>query len=864
VKGPKLLERVILFAGRRHRLVFVVFILVVASCAALATRLRFDPDVLHLLPKRNPAVITFRETLEQFGNVDYFVVGIRIPEDVPLDPYEALADDVAARMSGASELFRSVESRLGEPEELLREFLPKAVLFLDAEARERLALQLTGPAIRDRARELRRTLEMPQAVALKDLIKLDPLGISGIFLDRLGGQRGPLAVDWTSGRYLSRDHRLLLILGKPTHPPQDIDFNRQLADSMQREVAAASAQWSELAEGSEAPVPEVFFGGRYMIALDDTGLIRRDVWTNALSSLVGVLILFFIAYRRASLLLLVFWPLACGLAITFGFASIAVGVLSSATASVAALLVGLGDDFVIVLYGRYVEERQGGASVVDSMRAMGGSTARGVVLGAMTTAATFYAFLITDFTGLYQMGLIVGTGVIFCLLAVLFLVPAMIGWSEAHHSKRAREPRLHIFAFGIEHLSRIATRKPRATLLVAGLVTAAALAVAPQLKFDDNVEALRPPGNRGILAQTEINTHFGSGFESMSLVLQAETLPEVLDLADRAGIAGRRLVADGRLGGVDAVTSVLPPPGVQQESLDWLGRERSGRLDMTRIRAEFASALAEEGMRVEPFAAGLDLLGSTLAPQGILTREGVLAVPQGRSLLDRYLVETPEGWRSVVKIYNLPGHPKREIPEAAIDLAASLGPQATLTGMNVLSRSLRTEIRSDALLSGIIGLALTMLILWIDFRNVHTAVIALVPLLIGIVWMIALMVAFDLHLNFMNIFVITMIIGIGVDYGIHVIHRYREEEGTPGGDPAAAVEETSRGVFLAALTTIVGFGSLATSHYPGLISMGLVSTIGTLTTALVAIAVIPAYLSLRSRRRAAGAQVPAPADSPSR
>ena len=95
----------------------------------------------------------------------------------------------------------------------------------------------------------------------------------------------------------------------------------------------------------------------------------------------------------------------------------------------------------------------------------------------------------------------------------------------------------------------------------------------------------------------------------------------------------------------------------------------------------------------------------------------------------------------------------------------------------------------------------------------------------------ALMVAFDLHLNFMNIFVITMIIGIGVDYGIHVIHRYREADRTPGGDPAAAVEETSRGVFLAALTTIVGFGSLATSHYPGLISMGLVSTIGTLTTA---------------------------------
>ncbi|MEO7793610.1 MAG: hypothetical protein ABIV06_02465, partial [Thermoanaerobaculia bacterium] len=171
--GP--LERLILFAGRRYKLVFVLFFLVVALSAALASRLRFDPDVLHLLPTRNAGVVTFRETLEQFGNVDYFVVGIRIPEDAPLDPYEALADDLAARMTSSTEFFRAVESRIGEPEDLLREFLPKAVLFLDAPTRERLAEQLTGPEVRNRAKELRRMLEMPQAVALKDLLKLDPL-----------------------------------------------------------------------------------------------------------------------------------------------------------------------------------------------------------------------------------------------------------------------------------------------------------------------------------------------------------------------------------------------------------------------------------------------------------------------------------------------------------------------------------------------------------------------------------------------------------------------------------------------------------------------------------------------------------------
>jgi preprotein translocase subunit SecF len=287
---------------------------------------------------------------------------------------------------------------------------------------------------------------------------------------------------------------------------------------------------------------------------------------------------------------------------------------------------------------------------------------------------------------------------------------------------------------------------------------------------------------------------------------------------------------------------------MQQESLDWLAAGRAdGRLDIARIRATFTAALEREGLRVEPFAEGLELLAKAVAPAGPITREALMALPHGRAILDRYLREAEGGWKGLVKVYNLPGRPKREVPDAALELAQSLGPKSELTGMNVLSRSLRGKVRRDAVVSAAIGLVLVMILLWIDFRKLSSSLLALIPLLVGVIWMVGLMVLFDFHMNFMNIFVITMIIGIGVDYGIHVIHRYLEEQ-AEGGDPIAAVEETVRGVFLAALTTVVGFGSLATSHYPGLISMGLVSTLGTLSTAMVAIVIVPAYLALREGR----------------
>lgn len=845
-----------LAAGRRPGVVFLVTALIVGAAVLLATRLRFDPDVLHLLPQRNEGVNLYRETLADFGNIDYFVAAIRVPEGAPVDPFVALGDALAERMREGG-LFQVVEHEIGEPEQLLSEFLPRSILFLDAEERGRLAARLTDAEIHSRVQELRRTLETPQAVALKDLLKLDPLGLSEVFLDRLGSGRGPLAVDWTSGRYLSRDHRLLLVLGRPIRPPQDLAFNRRLLDAMQAEAATLLAEWPEIAEGAELAPPEIFWGGRYVIALGDEALIWNDVWVNAVSSVGGVLLLFWLAYRRFSLLALVFSPLFCGLAITFGFAYVAVGVLASTTAGVAALLVGLGDDFVIVLYGRYVAERWRGASVEDSLRAMGGSTVRGVVLGAVTTAATFYAFLITDFTGLYQMGLIVGTGILFCLLAVLFLVPAMIGWSEQHHRRRQREPRLHIFAFGAERLTRFAMRRPRATLAVSTVVTLVALVLAPGLQFDDSVEKLRPSGNRGIVAQDEVNRHFGSGFDHMSLVVRGATLEETLALAERAADGARERVAAGRLGGFDAVTSVLPPLGRQREALDWLAAGRaSGELDPVRVRATFEAAVRSEGMRPEAFAPGMELLAEALGSEQPVTHETVAALGHGRALLDRYLRQRDDGWKSVVRIYNLPGASKRDIPEAAVELAASLGPRASLSGMNILSRSLRGEVRRDAVVAGLIGLALVVALLWFDFRSARAALLALIPLTVGIVWMLGAMVALDLHLNFMNIFVITMILGIGVDYGIHVIHRFLEERERPGGNVVDAVEETARGVLLAALTTMVGFGSLATSHYPGLVSMGLVSILGTLATALVAIAVVPAWLALRNRIDFSSHEVP--------
>ncbi len=842
----RLLGRIALFARRRYRTIFVITAIVALAASLLVSQLKFDTDVLALLPKNDPTVEAFRDALETFGSVDYLLVVVRIPEGALLEPYEAFVGELGDRLVEL-EQFLEVEYRLGDLEEMLATLLPTAPLFLDPAQLDSLGGRLTDERLVQRAKELKRLVSTPQSLATKNVIKLDPLGFSHLFLDRVTAARSGLAVDWSSGYLLSRDHRMLLMLAKPVRPPQDVDFSLSMLRALETEVADLESRWPEFA-GPETPIPEVELGGRYVIGLGDAELIKKDVIANVLTSAIGVLALFLFAFRRLGALAYAFVPLFCGLVLTFGFSAIAFGGLSSATSGTAALLIGLGIDFVIVSYGRFVEERQSGGTLEEGLASMSGSSGRAVVVGAVTSAATFYAFGVTDFTGLYQMGFLTGTGILFCMVAVLLLLPAMLAWSEDHHTRRQRRPRLYLHGFGSGRLIRFSVAHPKATLTAIGLISLIAAVSALGVRFEDSVSTMRPRGNPAVELREEVANRFGFGFDQMMLVIEGETFEGTLEAVDRAATGAEKLVGEGVLTGVDSIGSLLPPLSRQQASLRWLAERRAAGLVPERVRTVFAGALAAEGLRLEPFAAGLDLSVRALERDRPIAVEELEGSSQAAGLLGRYLKRTENGWKSAIYLHPPPRIWRRAPPPGAVALADELGPGVTLTGANVVSEVLRTQVLVDATIATALGFVLVTILLWIDYRRIWAALLSLVPLALGIVWMLGGMALLDIPMNFMNIFVTTMIIGIGVDYGIHMIHRYRECVGRSAEVLNDGMAETGKAIMLAALSTIVGFGSLSRSSYPGLSSMGLVAILGAVSTCLVAITVLPAYLALRKRR----------------
>ena len=354
--------------------------------------------------------------------------------------------------------------------------------------------------------------------------------------------------------------------------------------------------------------------GGYQIALGDADLIRKDVIANVLGTVFGVLALFLYAFRRPAAIFYAGAPLALGLVLTFGMAGLVYGPLSSASAGFAALLAGLGIDFITVFYGRYVDERNRGATMPHAMVVTIRHTLPGIFVAAITTAATFYAFLATDFQGMTQLGFLTGTGILFFLICVAFLLPSLIVLSERKERKRA--PKLFMHSFGAGKLIDISIARPAATIVIWAVFIAICGALATRVRFSDNIQDLRAKGNVGVINQEKLTKKFGTSFEFMMYVVQGKSVGRGAR-EDARGVEGPRSARreqDHRVVSVDLHVRAAgeSAAGGDRE----LERGRADRFNFDRINKTFRQSLASSGFKPEAYDNYMQMFRQTLSPQG--------------------------------------------------------------------------------------------------------------------------------------------------------------------------------------------------------------------------------------------------------
>ena len=411
------------------------------------------------------------------------------------------------------------------------------------------------------------------------------------------------------------------------------------------------------------------------------------------------------------------------------------------------------------------------------------------------------------------------------MLSAFLILPALVTLFD-----RGGEPARPSAWLNLTPILAWAERHTRAVLGVAGLATACAVGALFFLRFDDDVRNLRSPSNQGVAVQERVSKSFGLSFNAMMIRLEAPDEGAALERIQRLAAGLDRLVEQGDVSSYESVGNLVPPRVAQERALAWLASNRD-LTDPARVRRELDAAFEKAGLVPAVFEAGMDTLEEAMRPAGPVSLDVWRGTPV-QQVVERSFHPSVAGVTAVMNVFTPPGKWRREAPPELEALVREV-PGAHLTGVNLVSQRLRRTVWQDAALAGGLGLVLVLgLLLW-DSHSLKSALICLLPVGTGVLWALGVMAAVGYPLNLLNVFVITMVIGVGSDYAIYMIHRVREGASIP------ELASTARAVVLSALTTIVGFGTLIMTHYPGLQSMGWMASLGVTFAVVSAVVLVP-------------------------
>lgn len=829
--------------ARRHRgLVLAIVAGAVLASVEGVRRLSFDPDVLSLLPHDGRVIPAFRHYLARVGSLDQLYVVFTAPEDRSIDDYRDDIDAWVERLRSSPEIDR-VDTGTADPTRDFEWLADRRLLLLRGPALDE-ALQRLQPQGISRAVAASRTLLTVPSADVADMIRYDPLGLLALMRDSLSGGPGGLTLGITEGGYLSADNRSRLVIARPRRPPFDTDFSRALdvrlrqidseitalkstalkstalESTAQKSTARGNADPGSNAADDEAqPALSVEFAGGHRVAVETEALVKRESIFNTVGSLALILPLLYLAYRSLWLVAVGAIPSALSLLIVFGVLGFAGVRLSSAATGASAMLFGLGVDGVVLLYVAYLLHLTNGDQDDRASGLTGPSIS--MLLGMWTTAATFYGLTFVDFPSLQQLGRLIGHSMLLCGLLTLILVPALL----PRRPPARRPPTLTL-----PRLAAWIVRRRIALTVGAVVVTIALGAVSTRLRVNPTLDRLRSTTPAALL-ETRLATTFELPTDVYVVLAEGSNLESLLQTNERLTAD---LAAELPSIRIQPPTYLLPSLSTQMARAEQVRQSVPSR---DAVVAELERARQESGFRPGSFDLFASRLNNILDSDQRLTYDGYRSHGLG-DLIDRFVVRDGDRWTVVTYAFPENGPDAQRLQQ----IVDRVDPSQTLTGLPLVNRELSARFLPQFLKGLGIGTLMVVVLVALAFRNWRLSLFALLPTVFGLIWTAGILAAAGVELDLFAMFAVVTFLGIGVDYGIHLVHRYRER-----GDAERATAELAPVILVAGAITLLGYGTLINSSYPPLRSMGLVSAVSVLALAAASVLVLPALLALGRR-----------------
>jgi hopanoid biosynthesis associated RND transporter like protein HpnN len=591
---------------------------------------------------------------------------------------------------------------------------------------------------------------------------------------------------------------------------------------------------------------------------DQFSVIRQTALRDTLTALLGALIILWLALRSWKIVAAVFFSLMVGLATTAALGIATVGAFNLISIAFFVLFVGLGVDFGIQFSVRYRSERHEQKDLREALRSAARKVGTPLSLAAAATAVAFFSFLPTSYKGLFELGLIAGCGMLIAFICSIIFVPAMLA---------ALRPSGELAPIGFSSLAPLDDFLQRHRIaVIAGtiIVVLAGTPLLSRLPFDFNPINLQNPNAATVKTYRELQGNpqtsgddaevlAASLDEANSTAQRLAALPEVsrtLTLSTFVpGDQDQKIAAVRRA--APRLEAALNAPQQQQSAPSdkdvveairvtagdlskAAGNATAPGADAARHVSDLLMRLAQsdgatrskvEAAVIPSLVYGVDRLRDSLNPQPVtvktlppnMVRDWLL--PDGRARVQILPKGDPNDDNSLRKF-------------ATSVLAAE--PSATGAAIS-LYESGKTVI-SAFVEAGALALAAMAVLLFIALRRLTDVLLTLIPLLLAGAVTLEICVLTGTAINFANIIALPLLLGVGVAFKIYYIMAWR------AGKTGLLQSPLTRAVIFSAMTNAVAFGSMWSSNYPGMSSMGKMMALALLCTMAAAVLFQPVLM----------------------
>ena len=648
------------------------------------------------------------------------------------------------------------------------------------------------------------------------------------------------------------------------------DFNRKSASAsatigvVTHEVPAGLSSGS--GQGGSSPLTGIQQQAAFTVDASGSGSITvfgsgilADEFSNVVAdsliltvpaALVFILFFLAIAYRDLADMALGLGALFMAIVWTFGFMGLAGIPFSQILISVPPLLLAVGIDFGIHAINRYREEREAGDDIEGSMRITTDQllVAFGIVTG--TTVIGFLANLSSDLPPIRDFGYVAAVGIVFTFLIFgIFLPAAKVELDRLR--ERYRIPTFSQRPLGSEGSKLggvlrggvvIAERAPVAFLLVTLVVTAGAGMYATGISTSFSQDDFLPPEDNADWIESLPEPFAPSEY----------TVTETTNFLDEKFTSSQ--------GG--EVTVYVEAPMRQDDALEQIYQagddppetfvREDGRADSTSI-VTVVRDRADRDPQFRALVARNDNNDNGVPDDNLGEIYGYLLSSDSR---DRALSYLSEDYRSARITYQIAGDASDDEATAdAREVADRFRFEATATGSLVVFQAVSDVIFESAIVSLAIALSGTAVFLvvtyWVIEGRPSLGLVNIVPVVITVAFLAGTMRYLGIALNAITGTMLALTIGLGVDYSVHVVHRFADE--SHEADLVTALDRTVRGtggaLLGSMLTTTFGIGVLALAVFPAIGQFGILTALSIVYAFFTSLLVLPSVLAIWYRAR---------------